>query len=335
MSFNDNAGLDTSQVQSGGSGGGAPGGVVVGGGFGGLVLLVIMLVFGGGHLGGGSSTQSGQVDQGQVQPGGSQSGTAFSQCKTGADANRNDTCRVIGTVNSVQAYWSQELPRYGKSYTEAPTVLYSGQTQSQYGTASNQVGPFYCPLDGKVYIDASFFQELTSRFGADSGALAQEYVVAHEYGHHIQDILGLLGKTQQGRGAEGGSVRTELMADCLAGVWANHATETKDAKGQTLLRPLTERATSRQLSRQLPLSATTASRSRSRVRSTPRCGRTARAQHASTGSSPATRRATSTPATPSRSRTSSSQPSGSSCTHHERARCTHSPSTDRFGSRMS
>jgi len=176
-----------------------------------------------------------------VQTGGSQGGD-FSQCRTGADANRDAQCRVIGTVNSVQAYWATELPRHGTAYSPANTVLYSGSRQSGCGTASNQVGPFYCPLDRKVYIDASFFNELTSRFGADDGALAQEYVVAHEYGHHVQDLLGVLDAAQSDpQGAESGAVRVELMADCLAGVWARHATETKDAQGVAFLAPLTQK----------------------------------------------------------------------------------------------
>ena len=241
MSFNDNARLDTSQVGSGGGGGGAPGGLVVGGGIGGLILVILALVFGinPGSLPG-SGTDTG-IDQGQVAPGGSQDPSAFSQCKTGADANRDDTCRIIGTVNSVNAYWGSELPRYGRTYTPAKTIIYNGATQSACGTASNQVGPFYCPLDKQVYIDASFFQILTSRFGADAGALAQEYVVAHEYGHNIHDQLGLLDRAQQDpQGAQSGSVRIELMADCLAGVWAHHASTTKDADGQTYLKPLTQ-----------------------------------------------------------------------------------------------
>ena len=258
MTFNENAQLDTSQVESGGSGGGFgggggrggfPGGIQVGGGIGGLIMLILMLIFGGGAIGGDNTrvpdaAQSGQsspLDQAQVSAAGQQSGTAFSECRTGADANRNDQCLVIATVNSVQDYWARTLPQYGKTYPPAKTVIYSGATQSACGTASNQVGPFYCPLDNKVYIDASFFQELTTRFGADGGRLAKEYVVAHEYGHHIQNVLGLLGRAQQDpQGPQSGAVRIELMADCLAGTWVKHATETKDANGQPFLTKITD-----------------------------------------------------------------------------------------------
>ena len=240
MSFNDDAGLDTSQVESGGGGGFPGGGMVIGGGAGGILLLILALVFGGNILGGGD--QTGGSTGGSTSGGTSQSEIA-QRCRTGADANKDVECRVVGTVNSVQAYWAAELPQtLGTSYSKAPTHLYSGAVPSACGTASNQVGPFYCPRDGKVYIDASFFQELTSRFGADDGALAQEYVVAHEYGHHIQDLIGVLDSAQRDpQGAESGSVRVELMADCFAGAWAHDASTTKDASGVTYLKPLTQK----------------------------------------------------------------------------------------------
>ncbi|MBD3782365.1 MAG: neutral zinc metallopeptidase [Micrococcales bacterium] len=243
MSFNENVTLDTSQVRSGSGGGrGAPGGLVVGGGIGGIILLILGLVFGIDPsqlpTGGGTSP----FDTNQVQAAGDQDPNAFSECRTGADANRSDVCRVVGTVNAVQAFWESELTRYKRRWQPTQTVLYDGATQSACGTASNQVGPFYCPLDKQVYIDASFFQVLTQQFGADSGALAQEYVVAHEYGHALQDQLGLLGRAQQDpQGAESGSVKTELMADCLAGVWVQHATTVPDSDtGTPYLEPLTD-----------------------------------------------------------------------------------------------
>jgi len=254
MSFNDSAQLDTSQVQSGGSGGGGggggfPGGIQVGGGIGGLILLVLMLIFGGGKiLGGGGDSGTGagglpsqQLESGQVAAAGQVDQGEFSQCKTGADANKNDVCLIIATVNSVQDYWGKTLPKYQMNYEPVKTVIYQGQTPSGCGTANSQVGPFYCPLDAKVYVDASFFEELQSKFGADGGQLAKEYVIAHEYGHHVQDLLGILDRAQQDpQGPNSGAVRIELMADCLAGTWVKHATETTDANGTPLLKPITE-----------------------------------------------------------------------------------------------
>ena len=124
MSFNDNANLDISQVESGGGGG--RGGLAVGGGVGGIVVLILTLLFGGNITSGGTSGridpgQNTQLDPGQVQPGGAQAND-FSQCRTGADANRDVQCRVIGTVNSVQDYWTNELPRYGKKYRNVGVV---------------------------------------------------------------------------------------------------------------------------------------------------------------------------------------------------------------------
>ncbi len=231
VSFNDDAQLDTSQVSGGGRGG-----AIIGGGLGGIVILLVG-AFLGVDLSGLTGGSSSPFDTSAVSSGSED----FSHCRTGADANRYDDCRIVGTVNSVQDYWTGALPAdVGRQYREARTVIYSGATQSPCGTASNQTGPFYCPTDERVYIDASFFDQLSSTYGADGGTLAQMYVVAHEYGHHVENILGILSKYQDRRtGATSNGVRIELMADCLAGVWANHAASTQDESGTALIEPLT------------------------------------------------------------------------------------------------
>lgn len=228
MTFNNDAQLDTSQVSVGGGGGGGlgGGGIAIGGGAG-LLIMILGLVFGV-DTSAITGSPGAPVEPGQ-QP-------VLTACKSGADANRDRDCRILATVNSVQAFWAAELPQYRK----AQTIAYRGVTQSACGTASNQVGPFYCPVDKKVYIDSSFFDELTDKFGADDGALAQEYVVAHEYGHHVQDLLGLLDRAQQDpRGEKSGAVRIELMADCLGGMWAHGAATTKASNGKPFMQPLT------------------------------------------------------------------------------------------------
>jgi predicted metalloprotease len=156
------------------------------------------------------------------------------KCATGSDANTKADCRIVGYVNSVQAYWQGEFQRSGLTYRPTDTVLFSDLVDTGCGTANTQVGPFYCPTDMTIYLDLGFFDELQTRFGATGGSLAQGYVVAHEYGHHVQDLLGDLTVGAGQEGPEGRSVRTELQADCYAGVWANHAA------GTGFLEPLTE-----------------------------------------------------------------------------------------------
>ena len=238
MSFEEGVDLDTSQVTGGG---GRRGGVVIGGGIGTLIIILLGAFFGV-DLSGLAPSGTNPLDPGNVTTGGQESSEQFEHCKSGADANRDVTCRIIGTVNSVQAYWNDALPaEQRRQYRAAKTVIFSGVTQSACGTASSQTGPFYCPADELVYIDAGFFDTLTRQFGADSGALAQEYVIAHEYGHHVENILGVLGQAQDGRtGPESGGVRVELMADCFAGVWAHNATRTTDESGTPFLKPLTD-----------------------------------------------------------------------------------------------
>jgi uncharacterized protein len=235
VSFRDDSQLDPSEVSDqrgrGGLGGGFPGGrIAVGGGglgVGGLIIVLLLQLLGGG---GGLGQLGGLQDQ--TSAGAPPSD--LSECRTGADANARQDCRIIGYVNSVQRFWKQDFQRRGRAYAPATTYFETGQWETGCGPASTDVGPFYCPADKHVYIDLAFLDELHDRFGATGGSLAQGYVIAHEYGHHVQDLLGTLGSGTNEQGATGKSVRTELQADCFAGVWASHATETG------LLEPITK-----------------------------------------------------------------------------------------------
>ena len=225
MTFRPGASLDPSQVEDvrGRRVGGR--GVAIGGGGGavGLILVIAYLLLGGspGDLGALSGVVVG--DGTDVGP----ASTALaSECRTGADANAREDCRILGYINSVQAYWTNEFAQSGQRYQPARTRFFSDAIQTGCGSASAASGPFYCPSDKYVYIDLGFFDELRSRFGAQGGPLAQAYVLAHEYGHHVQDLTGTLRSAGGGTGPTSGAVRVELQADCYAGVWAANAADT-------------------------------------------------------------------------------------------------------------
>lgn len=251
MQFDDDAQLDSSQVTDERGRGGFGGGFGMPGGRGGLLGLIVTVLAGligvplaisGG--GSGSGTAPSNVQSNQAPGAGGSSvgtGTLAGKCRTGADANASDDCRVVAVVNSVQDYWSGFFSRNGQKYPPAQTVIYSGATRTGCGNATSAVGPFYCPADRTVYLDLGFWQDLRTKFGARGGPFAQAYVVAHEYGHHIQNLTGSIRNAQGSQqGANSGSVRVELQADCYAGLWAHYATTTKDASGRTLIKDLTQ-----------------------------------------------------------------------------------------------
>jgi uncharacterized protein len=231
MTFNEGMQIDTTTTSA--SGGGIGGrGIAIGGGFGGLLIVVVAMLLG--------------VDPGNVltqQPVATSQDVApefdLNKCRTGADANKYVQCRVVATGNSVDAVWSQLM----REYTRPRVRLFSGEVNTGCGPATTEVGPFYCPVDQTAYFDTGFFQVLVEQFGSSGGPLAQEYVVAHEFGHHVQNLQGVLGRAQQGaQGAHGNGVRTELQADCYAGVWAHYASITKqESTGVPYLQPLSDK----------------------------------------------------------------------------------------------
>ena len=254
MRFNPKARLDTRRMGDAGrgrgggggfgGGGGAgipiPGGMKAGGGIGGVIIVILFLVLtqclnnGGSSLpaGGGGLDSSRMADTGR-----------YASCKTGADANDNADCARVAVENSIYDYWSATLPDQSNAsfHAEKQVETFSGSIGTGCGQATSDVGPFYCPSDQTIYLDTSFFRAvLQNQLHGPSGAFVEPYVIAHEYGHHIQNLLGTMGQVKTQQGPTSDSVRLELQADCYAGMWAKSATTTDDATGQALFSSLTD-----------------------------------------------------------------------------------------------
>lgn len=221
MSFNDNIRLDPTRVGTSGAGRKVAG---VGGGS----LLGLLLVLGFSYVTGidltsllsspsASSPSSSTVD--------------VSTCRTGADANARVECRMVATAQSLDQVWKTQLTQQGtKIAYELPDFqIFTNSVSTACGNATSAVGPFYCPGDSTVYLDLGFFDDMVTKYGASDSVLAQEYVVAHEWGHHIQNLQGVFrAHDTRETGEQGAGVRSELQADCYAGVWMHWASTTRD-----------------------------------------------------------------------------------------------------------
>lgn len=226
MTFNDDADITGGRVSKRGRNTAIG---IGGGGVGLIAVLLISQLLGvdlTGLLGGASGGTSAATD------------TPLSQCTTGSQANSDIDCRMQAAATSLDSYWSSTV----KSYTQPQLVIFDQSTDTGCGSATTAVGPFYCPNDQTVYIDTAFYGELTSQFGATGGPLAQLYVIAHEWGHHIQNITGIMSNNLnlQETGPTSDSVRLELQADCFAGSWVGAAQTTKDENGVPFLQPVTQ-----------------------------------------------------------------------------------------------
>ncbi|MCT1449123.1 neutral zinc metallopeptidase [Corynebacterium sp. p3-SID1194] len=225
-------GVSTSSGPSGGRGGGMPI-MLGGGGLGTVVLLVLYLLLSrGGGLGGGPA-EPGQQAQQQQQQGENN----LEHCSAEGAVNEYADCRAAAMADSLNAVWPTVLPEQaGIEYTEPGLRLFQNSVQTGCGNASSSTGPFYCPRDEHIYLDTSFFDQL-EQLGGSSAPLSQMYVVAHEWGHHIQNLEDTLGLSNyDDPGEDSAAVAIELQADCYAGIWASQADKGENA----LLEPITE-----------------------------------------------------------------------------------------------
>ncbi|MBP1327184.1 putative metalloprotease [Leucobacter exalbidus] len=232
MTFNDNVRIDSSKVSK--RSGAKRGGMIAGGGIG----VVLLLALGSQLLGVDLTSYAPVVEQ--IIGGGSsnsqEQSAPLDECTTGAAANSDTECRMAGASDSLDRFWATQVDNYRGP---EDVVLFEGQTQSGCGAASAATGPFYCPADESIFMDVAFFETLRSDYGASGGSLAQMYVLAHEWGHHISNLIGSMQGVGNETGPASGSVRLELQADCFAGAWVKDATTVTDNQGVPFLKPVT------------------------------------------------------------------------------------------------
>ncbi|WP_336501457.1 KPN_02809 family neutral zinc metallopeptidase [Microbacterium paraoxydans] len=227
MTFNPDADLSRNTTRRRGRTAAIAGGSGVG-------VLALLALIAGPLLGIDLSGLVGGAPGGGSEPAG---GSAIENCDTGADANANAECRLAGAQLALDAFWGDNV----EGYRAPQNIVVDGATSTQCGTASNAVGPFYCPPEETVYIDPTFFQLMQEQFGASAGNLAQLYIIGHEWGHHIQNITGTMDQyPNNGTGPGSNGVRMELQADCYAGGWLGRMTEQTDADGDPYLEKPTE-----------------------------------------------------------------------------------------------
>jgi uncharacterized protein len=261
MRFNPKARLDDSRISDAGRGGGGgglggggmripiPGGARTGGGLGliGTILVVVLFSCLGGNGGGSGSGLPFPTDGmfGDAGVGTDSSrmtdSDRYANCVDGEDANEDVDCARMAVENSLFAFWSQELPASGTQFRPATVQTFTGSIGTGCGQASSQVGPFYCPPDEGIYLDTTFFEDvLQGQLGGQGGDFVEPYVLGHEYGHHIQNLMGTMGRVRTQRGPESDAVRLELQADCYAGMWTRAAEGTSDVDGTAILAELDE-----------------------------------------------------------------------------------------------